>query len=581
MKNKIVSSLLVFTIIGTDVLKASDSFWDDHTFTNFTPAGSATDPNTGTKYYTGGSYHVKFRSLTEFQPWVQVGAPELKVGCRGVDLNLGFGSLINFEQLSKQLQEAGASIAWGVLIGLAYSLPALKQVFDTIQEWAARIQHMLANACNFGKVIGQQIADKSGLKANLKDRVEGWMGEIDSSMKEFIGGPIESAENWVFDVIKEGKSTNEDNKKLTSGQLVMHISNKAGGMTSSFLTSLVRNGQETGVNFELAGGSADVMIKDIPIEESGLSNSSIIAVYFLLALTNDEALSDESLGVAISLAGATKEQNRELIADMVKLLEEISTTATEKMTTETTTLTSLMDFFLQGSNSGLIDEMKKMPQPKVVLMSQKSKNGKLDNYILLGENSDKQRGSAFKNWKGLIRESAEIIASIVNTTAKQIGAQGKDEYTNTNMPLFMPEKYDDIKNIMDALRLKSTASVDENGLIKFNGNKNFEILINQMARQNALLGAELMLENIEKLIRENTKKEANKTLEGDGIDGVKTHSGSSKALGVQKIHFEQRLNRLKTTLNKNKQESVEAMKNIIDSINIDLEKTRLIKKGLK
>ncbi|MDD3465964.1 MAG: conjugal transfer protein TraH [Campylobacterales bacterium] len=581
MKNKIISSLLVFTIIGTDVAKASDSFWDDHTFTNFTPAGSATDPNTGTKYYSGGSYHVKFRSLTEFQPWVQVGAPELKVGCRGVDLNLGFGSLINFEQLSKQLQEAGASIAWGVLIGLAYSLPALKQVFDTIQEWAARIQHMLANACNFGKVIGQHIADKSGLKANLGDRVEGWMGKIDSTMKEFIGGPIESADMWMSNVIKEGKSTNEDNKKLTSGQLVMHISNKAGGMTSSFLTSLVRNGQETGVNFELAGGSADVMIKDIPIEESGLSNSSIIAVYFLLALTNDEALSDESLGVAISLAGATKEQNRELIADMVKLLEEISTTATEKMTTETTTLTSLMDFFLQGSNSGLIDEMKKMPQPKVVLMSQKSKNGKLDNYILLGENSDKQRGSAFKNWKGLIRESAEIIASIVNTTAKQIGAQGKVEYSNTNMPLLMPEKYDDIKNIMVALRLKSTASVDENGLIKFNGNKNFEILINQMARQNALLGAELMLENIEKLIRENTKKEANKTLEGNGIDGVKTHSASSKALESNKKHFEARLNQLKYTLNKNKQESVEAMKNIIDSINIDLEKTRLIKKGLK
>jgi hypothetical protein len=214
-------------------------------------------------------------------------------------------------------------------------------------------------------------------------------------------------------------------------------------------------------------------------------------------------------------------------------------------------------------------------------MSQKSKNGKLDNYILLGENSDKQRGSAFKNWKGLTRESAEIIASIVNTTAKQIGAQGEVEYSNTNMPLLMPEKYDDIKNIMVALRLKSTASVDANGLIRFNGDKNFEILINQMARQNALLGAELMLENIEKLIRENTKKEANKTLEGNGIDGVKTHSASSKALESNKKHFEERLNQLKYTLQKNKQDSVESMKNIIDSINIDLEKTRLIKKGLK
>jgi hypothetical protein len=581
MKNKIISSLLVFTIIGTDVAKASDSFWDDHTFTNFTPAGSATDPNTGTKYYSGGSYHVKFRSLTEFQPWVQVGAPELKVGCRGVDLNLGFGSLINFEQLSKQLQEAGASIAWGVLIGLAYSLPALKQVFDTIQEWAARIQHMLANACNFGKVIGQHIADKSGLKANLGDRVEGWMGEIDSTMKEFIGGPIESADMWMSDVIKEGKSTNEDNKKLTSGQMAMHISNKAGGIASAYLSSLVRNGIETSVNFESAGGSADFMVKDVPIEDSGLSNSAIITVYLLLAMTSDEVLSDESLTIVKSLAEATKDQNREAIAEYIKMLENVSTNATEKMTTQTVSPTSLLYFFLDGKNSSLIQDLKEMPQPKVVLMSQKSKNGRIDNFVILGELSHKQRGSALENWQGLYKESAEIIATIVNTTAKQIGAQGEIANTVPKMPLLMPEKYEDIKNIMVALRLKNTASVDENGLISFEGNKNFEALINQMARQNALLGSELILKNIEKSIKENTKIEADKTLNGDGMDGVNTHSKSSVSLQYNKNILEVNIRRMKTELENHKKESVEAMKNIIDSINIDLEKTRLIKKGLK
>jgi len=179
----------------------AQSFWDDSTFTNFTSPGSITDPN-GIVHVTSGSFHVKFKALTDFAPWMTVGAPSMKVGCSGISFNAAFASLINFEQLAQQLQQAGASLAWGLLIGLAYSLPALKEIFNTINEWSAKLQKMLADMCSYGKAIAKNTDFAKRIKGSGNTFLEGINKDLKGS---FMQTALDSAEKKIAKTIKNIK----------------------------------------------------------------------------------------------------------------------------------------------------------------------------------------------------------------------------------------------------------------------------------------------------------------------------------------------------------------------------------------
>ncbi len=169
--NKIISMVLVASISVTSMYSSS---LKDLVNQSSTSAGTWESPATGSKYYYGGSYKFSFKNTTKFQPWVQVGTPEFKTGCNGVSFKGSFVSILGLDEIKQMLSSAGASLAWGVMIALQYSMPALFAVFNKIREFARAIQKLLQNACQIGTMLASQ--STVGKKANAQ--IESWISSL-------------------------------------------------------------------------------------------------------------------------------------------------------------------------------------------------------------------------------------------------------------------------------------------------------------------------------------------------------------------------------------------------------------------
>lgn len=154
MYNRIIAIVIVFFLFVNTAFAGSSL--KEILLTNSTYAGTWSDPSSGMKYYTGGGIKVKFKNTgSGFTPWVKLGTPNYNVGCNGISISGGFVSLLGLDDIERQLQDAGAAFAWGILIGLAYSLPAISDVFQKIQKWARAIQNLLQNMCNIGQNLSK------------------------------------------------------------------------------------------------------------------------------------------------------------------------------------------------------------------------------------------------------------------------------------------------------------------------------------------------------------------------------------------------------------------------------------------
>lgn len=124
-------------------------------------------------YGFGGSLVVK-RPQSVYPQWYHFQAPEISASCSGISFKGMFGSIINFDELEKQFSEAGESLAWGILVGIIYSLPGIGELFSKLDAWAKKIQQMLANACRSGIAIGKA-AGTEGLNA-ANEATGGYLG---------------------------------------------------------------------------------------------------------------------------------------------------------------------------------------------------------------------------------------------------------------------------------------------------------------------------------------------------------------------------------------------------------------------
>ena len=70
---------------------------------------------------------------------------------------------MNLERLGQQLSQAGASLAYGVLIGLVYTMPGVEQTFTKLNEWSQWLQSFLSESCNIGTAVGKTFR-KHGLE---------------------------------------------------------------------------------------------------------------------------------------------------------------------------------------------------------------------------------------------------------------------------------------------------------------------------------------------------------------------------------------------------------------------------------
>jgi len=569
IKKKIISSALVPIMLASSLTSVqAKSFWDSPAFTNYTAPAAATDPETGTNYYSGGSYFLKFKSIEEFPPVATGQGPDLKTGCNGVSFNLGFASLINFEQLSNQLSQAGASLAWGLLIGLAYSLPALKEVFDTINEWSARLQNLLANACQAGIALSKKEVSKK-FDYN-KDFI---VDKIDSTLKDsYIEKKLDEADEMFYNLVKDGKATPTDLKVLKYKNMMDLIKSSSGGIVSSYLTSLVKTGKEPNIKFDAPGSTEpSLSYKVEPMSEAGFSDETILMSAFILSMISDIKINISSSVALMQLDAAVKSGDNASIANALKKFESQVKISKESKSrfTEYSQLskqgTNFVDFLLNGEKGGFADSLKKMNQPSVALISRKYTNGKIGNFVVLSEVSFSSMSEVVSGWKGIKYESAELVKKISLSFLRKIHADTTADTATVIMPFLVPERYETLKNVIILLKPSNgVISIDASGNIIYNGNKQLESLMNMIAKENALVATENMLMSLENIITVYSPSDR----KVEGSDKELSLSDQTEDLSNMWKLLSDEIDKQKKELNKSKKETSELMKTILDNMQI-------------
>ncbi|HIP33423.1 MAG TPA: hypothetical protein EYG89_01525, partial [Bacteroidia bacterium] len=153
----IMTLLLLSQTLTADILSESMS--------SISNVSSYTESD-GTQNVYSGSASIRFNFSKTPPPLFVFTPPSIEAGCNGIDIKGMFMSLLGLDQLGEMLQDAGASLAWGVAVGLIYSLPGVAAAFKMINAWAKKIQELLGNACQTGIAIGKGVAEESGINSS-------------------------------------------------------------------------------------------------------------------------------------------------------------------------------------------------------------------------------------------------------------------------------------------------------------------------------------------------------------------------------------------------------------------------------
>jgi hypothetical protein len=190
MKKQILSAF-VATVLLTENSYAAAGFFDgmlENSLMNVTPSGTIVEKDSSgniknTTFYTTSVY-FRFGSGGQYPtPLINVSPPKMSVGCNGLSIKGMFASLIGLDQLESQLKNAGASLAWGIVVGLIYSLPGIGAAFRMIDTWSKAIQKLLANACQSGIAIGEMLGGE-GLKNNaISKKLNEWDADLAKAMQ--------------------------------------------------------------------------------------------------------------------------------------------------------------------------------------------------------------------------------------------------------------------------------------------------------------------------------------------------------------------------------------------------------------
>lgn len=162
---KTISILVCTSVFFTSSAWAESIF--DNILLNSTPMGVYKTGSSGigkgdTNVYTGGVF-LRFGSAYDFPPPLfSISPAKVAIGCGGLSIKGMFMQLAGLDRLAQMLKNAGTSLAWGVVVGLVYSLPGVMKAFDFLNHWAKTIQQLLANACASGYALGRSIGASTG-----------------------------------------------------------------------------------------------------------------------------------------------------------------------------------------------------------------------------------------------------------------------------------------------------------------------------------------------------------------------------------------------------------------------------------
>ncbi len=189
---KRITSLLLIAVLAMPAQLLSVDLADMFNGTSVsTDFGTWNSPRTGNKYFYGGSYRFAFKGAGRMQPLFQPEPPNIKVGCNGFSLSGAFLALLGIPEIKQLLSSSGATLAWGLMMGLEYSMPGLAKVFTTLRNYAREIQQLLGNMCNIGKMLGE----KSGINAQMNSLTQNLTGDMNTMFENLNDGLMGMHEN--------------------------------------------------------------------------------------------------------------------------------------------------------------------------------------------------------------------------------------------------------------------------------------------------------------------------------------------------------------------------------------------------
>jgi len=276
----------------------------DGNFMNVTPGGTY-DIN-GRDIYTTSSVYYRFGpQAVNYEAIYHISPPEIEGSCAGFNLKGLFVSILGLDRISKMLKSAGASFAWGVVVGLVYSLPGIFSSFKMLNTWAKKIMQLMQNACNAGQKIGRALADSSGVSDSVKgagDMFSGWVSHLNSEEAQNATENPESTEKKgmlgsLYDKFSSGSgdlmSDSEDSGTPLPEELAKVFRNLVlSGYTNTPATKYMRNL----LNLSLAqGGSSSVA--DFFTGILSTKNVNPVGIgKFYLNLTKNDAI-EKKLGI--------------------------------------------------------------------------------------------------------------------------------------------------------------------------------------------------------------------------------------------------------------------------------------------
>lgn len=237
-------------------------------------------PMTGEKYFYSGSYEFTFNNTENYAPWFNAGGSSdlFKAGCGGFSIGDMFMSMLGLNDIKQELSGAGAKLAWGLMIGLVYSMPGIHSVFMSIQKWARAIQKLLQDACQ----IGQALA-KSSPFANVEKHM------TDAVASSSIGKAIEDGKNGLTGLIDKATTWTEQldcNKYRIGSAAYNSCMGKASKSIKNTVKTIANSSDGTSVVAMLIGSTASPSglnnVKGIYVSTLGeyLTNGNIGSLSF-------------------------------------------------------------------------------------------------------------------------------------------------------------------------------------------------------------------------------------------------------------------------------------------------------------
>lgn len=217
MKNKGISLILCVSLITSPIFLQADDLVEgsqnafsngfknkfENAFSNGTEAGVIKNADDSTGFY-GGSVMFRFNNeMDSYAPWLDLRAPEAKIGCNGFDMNGGFANFAGVLDIAQQLGSASGALFWGFLVGLVNSVPTLEHVFSKIKAWVDWVQNVVRDSCNIGSAISSTIMANSGATSNMNkfmdnvnDLVKSPPGDLKTKIRNsLIGGDTKATDN--------------------------------------------------------------------------------------------------------------------------------------------------------------------------------------------------------------------------------------------------------------------------------------------------------------------------------------------------------------------------------------------------